>query len=86
VAAISRLIRFDSGGLEPSGPLPAGRPPSIELSADDTLAVLDDAGCERAVVLSNTGGSGRHTGTSLLRRAPWSLHVAAGPRATDFKH
>ena len=57
VAAFSRLIRFDAGGLGLSDPLPAGRPPSIEVWADDALAVLDAAGCERAVVLCNTGGS-----------------------------
>jgi class 3 adenylate cyclase len=57
VAAFSRLIRFDAGGLGLSDPLPAGCPPSIELWAHDALAVLDAAGCERAVVLSNTGGS-----------------------------
>jgi class 3 adenylate cyclase len=57
VAAFSRLIRFDAGGLGLSDPLPAGRPPSVEVWADDALAVLDAAGCERAVVLCNTGGS-----------------------------
>ena len=57
VAAFSRLIRFDAGGLGLSDPLPAGHAPSIEVWADDALAVLDAAACERAVVLCNTGGS-----------------------------
>src|SRR5580700_3361027 len=57
VAAFSRLIRFDAGGLGLSDPLPAGTAPSIELWADAALAVLDAAGSARAVVLCNTGGS-----------------------------
>ena len=57
VAGFSRLIRFDAGGLGLSDPLPAGTPPSIEVWARDALAVLDAAGAERAVVLSNAGGS-----------------------------
>jgi class 3 adenylate cyclase len=57
VAAFSRLIRFDAGGLGLSDPLPAGTAPSVEVWANDALAVLDAAGCARAVVLCNTGGS-----------------------------
>jgi class 3 adenylate cyclase len=57
VAAFSRLIRFDCGGLGLSDPLPPGVEPSIEGWGRDALAVMDAAGCERAVVLASTAGS-----------------------------
>jgi class 3 adenylate cyclase len=57
LASFCRLIRFDCGGLGLSDPLPAGAAPTIEAWAADALAVLRDAGSERAVVLASTGGS-----------------------------
>ena len=57
VAAFSRLIRFDCGGLGLSDPLPTGVAPSIEGWGLDALAVMDAAGCERAVVLAPNGGA-----------------------------
>jgi class 3 adenylate cyclase len=57
VAAFSRLIRFDCGGLGLSDPLPPGVEPSIEGWGRDALAVMDAAGCERAVVLASTAGA-----------------------------
>jgi class 3 adenylate cyclase len=57
LAAFCRLIRFDCAGLGLSDPLPTGRQPSIEAWALDALAVLQDAGSERAVVVSSSGGS-----------------------------
>jgi class 3 adenylate cyclase len=57
VAAFSRLIRFDAAGLGLSDPLPSGVAPSLEGWAQDALAVMDAAGCARAVVLATTGGS-----------------------------
>jgi class 3 adenylate cyclase/pimeloyl-ACP methyl ester carboxylesterase len=57
LTSFCRLIRFDCGGLGLSDPLPAGATPSIEAWAADALAVLHDAGSERAVVLASTGGS-----------------------------
>jgi class 3 adenylate cyclase len=57
VAAFSRLIRFDCGGLGLSDPLPQGVAPSIEGWGRDALAVMDAAGCERAVVLAPNGGT-----------------------------
>jgi class 3 adenylate cyclase len=57
VAAFSRLIRFDCGGLGLSDPLPTGVDPSIEGWGRDALAVMDAAGCERAVVLASNGGA-----------------------------
>jgi class 3 adenylate cyclase len=57
VAAFSRLLRFDAGGLGLSDPLPTGTEPSIEGWGRDALAVMDAAGCARAVVLASTAGS-----------------------------
>jgi class 3 adenylate cyclase len=57
VADFSRLIRFDAGGLGLSDPLPTGTTPSIEGWGRDALAVMDAAGCSRAVVLASAGGT-----------------------------
>jgi class 3 adenylate cyclase len=57
VAEFSRLIRFDAGGLGLSDPLPTGTDPSVERWGRDALAVMDAAGCERAVLLASTGGA-----------------------------
>ena len=57
VAEFSRLIRFDAGGLGLSDPLPTGTDPSIEGVGRDALAVMDAAGCDRAVVLASAGGA-----------------------------
>jgi class 3 adenylate cyclase len=57
VAAFSRLIRFDAGGLGLSDPLPAGTDPSIEGWGRDALAVMDATGCESAVVLAPNAGA-----------------------------
>ena len=57
IAEFSRLIRFDAGGLGLSDPLPPGVTPSIEGWGLDALAVMDAAGCERAVVLAPNGGT-----------------------------
>ncbi len=57
VSEFSRLIRFDAGGLGLSDPLPTGTDPSIEGWGRDALAVMDAAGCDRAVVLASAGGA-----------------------------
>jgi class 3 adenylate cyclase len=57
IAEFSRLIRFDAGGLGLSDPLPTGMDPSIERWGRDALAVMDAAGCARAVVLASTAGA-----------------------------
>src|SRR5215469_14781891 len=57
IAGFSRLIRFDCGGLGLSDPLPPGVEPSIEGWGRDALAVMDAAGCDRAVVLAPNGGA-----------------------------
>jgi class 3 adenylate cyclase len=57
LAGFCRLIRFDALGLGLSDPFPTGVGPSIEGWAEDALAVLSDAGSERAVVLAPSGGA-----------------------------
>jgi class 3 adenylate cyclase len=57
VAEFSHLIRFDCGGLGLSDPLPPGVEPSIERWGQDALAVMDAAGCERAVILAANAGT-----------------------------
>jgi class 3 adenylate cyclase len=57
LARFSRLVRFDPGGLGLSDPLPAGTEPSVEDWGRDALAVLDAAGCDRAVLLAPAGGA-----------------------------
>ena len=57
IASFSRFIRFDCGGLGLSDPLPPGVEPSIEGWGRDALAVMDAAGCPRAVVLASNGGA-----------------------------
>ena len=57
VADFCRLLRFDVGGLGLSDPLPSGVEPSVEACALDGLAVMDAAGCTRAMVLASTSGS-----------------------------
>jgi len=57
VADFSRLLRFDAAGLGLSDPLPTAMTPSIEGWGRDAIAVMDAAGCERAVVLASVGGT-----------------------------
>jgi class 3 adenylate cyclase len=57
LASFCRLIRFDALGLGLSDPFATGVAPSIEGWAEDALAVLADAGSERAVVLASSGGA-----------------------------
>lgn len=51
LASFSRLIRFDLRGIGLSDPLGSSDPPTVEQWASDALAVLDDQGIERAVLL-----------------------------------
>jgi class 3 adenylate cyclase len=57
IAGFSRLVRFDCGGLGLSDPLPPGVEPSIERWGQDALAVMDAAGCERAVIMASNAGA-----------------------------
>ena len=52
LAAFTRVIRFDRRGVGLSDPCAPTMPPSLEQWSDDTLAVLDAVGSERAAVLA----------------------------------
>lgn len=56
LASFSRLIRFDHRGQGLSDPLGLSEPSSLEGRAEDMLATLDAAGCERTAVVANDGG------------------------------
>jgi class 3 adenylate cyclase len=53
LASFSRLIRFDFRGEGLSDPRTLAGRPSIEERAEDLLAVLDSADCERAAIVAN---------------------------------
>jgi class 3 adenylate cyclase len=57
LARFSRLVRFDPHGLGLSDPLAPGTEPTVEDWGRDALAVMDAAGCERAVLLGPAGGA-----------------------------
>ena len=56
LASFSRLIVYDGRGVGLSDPIPANATPTVDEQVDDLRAVLDDAGCERAVVLGYLAG------------------------------
>jgi class 3 adenylate cyclase len=53
LASFGRLIRFDRRGIGLSDPVSPGAPPTLEQWVEDTVAVLDAVGSERAVVLAS---------------------------------
>ena len=57
LSAFSRLIMFDKRGIGLSDPVPIDRLPTIEEWIDDLRAVMDDAGSERAALVTNIGGA-----------------------------
>src|SRR5262245_15290958 len=52
IAEFSRLILLDPRGVGRSDPLPPGQPGTVDEQAADLLAVLDDAGVDRAVLFT----------------------------------
>jgi len=61
-------VRYDQRGLGLSGHVPSDQKLGVEAWTDDALAVLDAAGCERAVVMSP--GSSAVTGIRLAALYP----------------
>jgi class 3 adenylate cyclase/pimeloyl-ACP methyl ester carboxylesterase len=57
LARIGSLITFDQRGTGVSDPVPAGTPPTLQDAMDDAVAVLDDAGVERAVLVAIGSGT-----------------------------
>jgi pimeloyl-ACP methyl ester carboxylesterase len=52
LASFCRLILFDRRGTGPSDPLPIDSLPPWEAYAEELTAVLDEVGCERAVIMA----------------------------------
>ena len=52
LASFCRLILFDRRGTGPSDPLPVDPLPPWEAYAEELTAVLDEVGCERAVIMA----------------------------------
>jgi class 3 adenylate cyclase len=52
LASFCRLILFDRRGTGPSDPLPLDPLPPWEVYAEELTAVLDEVGCERAVIMA----------------------------------
>lgn len=57
LAQIGRLVTFDQRGTGVSDPVPLGTPMTLEEAMDDSIAVLDDAGVERAVLIGLGSGT-----------------------------
>jgi pimeloyl-ACP methyl ester carboxylesterase len=56
LASFSRLVLYDNRGVGLSDPIAAGNPPTIEDEMDDIMAVLEEVGSQRAVLLGNLAG------------------------------
>jgi pimeloyl-ACP methyl ester carboxylesterase len=56
LASFARVMIFDKRGVGLSDRVPEDRLPSLEVRMDDARAVMDAAGCERAVVLGHSEG------------------------------
>jgi class 3 adenylate cyclase len=56
LASFSRLIVYDNRGVGLSDPVPHGAAPTMDEQVDDIRAVLDETGCQRAVLAGNLAG------------------------------
>ncbi len=68
LARFGRLVVLDERGSGRSDPLPPGQSPSVDDQADDLVAVLDDAGIERAFI--STFHAGGAVGVAFAARYP----------------
>lgn len=57
LARMGRLVTFDQRGTGVSDPVPLGTPRTLEEAMDDSIAVLDDAGVDRAVLIGIGSGT-----------------------------
>ncbi len=53
LASFTRLIRFDRSGIGASDPVPLDALPSVESYIEETLAVMDAVGSERAAIMAS---------------------------------
>jgi pimeloyl-ACP methyl ester carboxylesterase len=56
LASFSRLVIYDNRGVGLSDPVPGGTAPTMDEQVDDLRAVLDETGCDRAVIAGGLGG------------------------------
>jgi len=56
LASFGRVVMFDKRGSGLSDPVPTAELPLLETWIDDSVAVLDAVGSEKAVVIANMGG------------------------------
>jgi pimeloyl-ACP methyl ester carboxylesterase/class 3 adenylate cyclase len=56
LASFSRLIVYDNRGTGLSDPVPGSAAPTMNEQVDDIRAILDEAGCQRAVLTGNSAG------------------------------
>jgi pimeloyl-ACP methyl ester carboxylesterase len=56
LASFSRLIVYDNRGAGLSDPVPGGAAPGMDEQVDDIRAILDETGCQRAVLAGNGPG------------------------------
>jgi pimeloyl-ACP methyl ester carboxylesterase len=56
LASFSRLIVYDNRGVGLSDPVPGGAAPAMDEQVDDIRAILDETGCQRAVLAGNLAG------------------------------
>lgn len=56
LASFSRLVMYDNRGVGLSDPVPGSAAPTMDEQVDDIRAVLDETGCQRAVLLGNMTG------------------------------
>jgi class 3 adenylate cyclase len=56
LASFSRLIMYDNRGVGLSDPVPGSAAPTMDEQVDDIRAILDETGCQRAVLVGNLAG------------------------------
>jgi class 3 adenylate cyclase/pimeloyl-ACP methyl ester carboxylesterase len=56
LASFSRLITYDNRGVGLSDPVPGSAAPTMDDQVDDIRAILDETGCQRAVLVGNLAG------------------------------
>jgi len=56
LASFSRLIMYDNRGVGLSDPVPGSAAPTMDEQVDDIRAILDETGCQRAVLAGNLAG------------------------------
>jgi pimeloyl-ACP methyl ester carboxylesterase len=56
LASFSRLIMYDNRGVGLSDPVPGSAAPGMDEQVDDIRAILDETGCQRAVLAGHLAG------------------------------